>query len=300
MQSFKLYSLLLGVALTLFSCIGDSAPDGPRDVKVALGFEYFTDGPMNRVDYFVHSTHIFIYDVSGKLHKKVMAYGKELKDSKTIYLKPGEYTFVAWGNVGAESIIQNEANLEDALIAAEAFVKKEDPTSIDRLYFARKDVEVVPCDPTEVDVFQNEVLEFESAHIELKVLVRGVESTEEELIIENLIPSMNFNNAYTGSELISFKPKQELNTVVWPETGQFYEFNTFRFGRDNSIILNLIDPSTKENLVDPISLKKILDSEDFSLDSKQDITLFIEIVIDNSNISITIKAWNKIETTPRD
>lgn len=298
MQSLKLYSLLLGVALTLFSCIDDSTPASPRDVKVALGFEYFTDGPINRVNYFVHSTNIFIYDAAGQLHKKVMAYGNELKNSKTIYLKPGEYTFVAWGNVGAETTIQNETNLEGALIAAEAFVKKEDPTSIDRLYFARKDVDVVPCDPAKDDAQQDEVLEFESAHIQLKVLVRGVEATGEELIVENLIPAKSFNNSYSGSELISFKPTQNLNTVVWPLTGQLYELNTFRFSRDNSVILNLIDPLTKVNLVDPISLKEILDSQNFSLESKQDITLFIEIMIDNSKVSVTIQAWNKIETTP--
>lgn len=298
MHKYKLYSFLLGVTLVFASCIHDSNSDCPEDVRLALVFEYFADGNNNVVSNYIQSSDIFIYDAQGVLHKTVVANRLELEDTKDIYLKPGAYTFVLWGNYGINSATDNTKSLDKALITTPAYLLNEMPATNDRLYFARKEIEVLPGKAPLSEWRQDDNIEFKNAHIGVKVLVRGFDASEEELLVTNLSAYNNFSATIENAKLITYQPKQTPNTIIAPLTGQFYEFNTFRFLNDNSIAFRLIDPQTKSDLVDPILLKDILAQQSLSVEDTQEVTLFLEITFDNSNVSISIKSWDDIETIP--
>lgn len=294
----KSYLLLFVVLSSIYSCIDERNSTCPKETQIELSFEYLANGSKNVIGKYIQFADLLIYNDEGVLHKRLMLTRMELLSLKHLSLAPGNYTFVVWGNDGAESALLEDELLTTAQITTPAYHQGKIPQTNDPLYFSRKEIVVKPSSVLLSDSSLKETMQFTSANIGFKILVRGIALEDLELSITNLAPSNNFEMEYPLTALVTYMPQQKQNTVVWPLNGQFYELNTFRFTIDNTIEINLQDPKTKEELIDPIVLRKILENQEISINETQELILFIEIIVKQTGVTVSVQSWNDIETVP--
>lgn len=294
----KSYLLLFVVLSSFYSCIDESNSSCPTETQIELSFEYLADSSKNVIGKYIQFADLLIYNDEGILCKRLMLSRMELQSSKKLSLSPGNYTFVVWGNDGSESTLLKDELLTTAQITTPAYNQGKTPQTNDPLYFSRKEIVVDPESLSSSNSVLKENMQFTSAHIGFKILVRGIALEDEELSITNLPPSNNFGMEYTSTSLVAYKPQQKENTVVWPLNGQFYELNTFRFSMDNILEVRLQDSKTNENLIDPIVLNKVLENQDISIEETQELILFIEIIVKQTGVTVSVQSWNDVETVP--
>lgn len=194
-------SFLMTILFT--SCVKEDFDDCVINTT-RLNFKYFADGEQNVISDYVEEITLLVFDGStGELiEEKTLSGSARVEDYFIEFknLQPGEYSFIAWGNMSNQTLLSGSSNLSTAYVSAYS-KDAQDPTlrSADRLYYTRKDIEIKSIAKDTYD------LNFRSAFIGFEVSVKGL-SKVPKLHIDKLVQRLDMNMQVLGGTSDEFMP----------------------------------------------------------------------------------------------
>lgn len=283
------------------SCIEDSRDNCIKTSDIFLNHEYKADTNNNVLDQYLKHSMLFIYNEAGKLVREVDLTKDELTfGSKVGVLEGGYYTFIAWANIDKNSVIESHESIQNGRIKTlNTTSGKNIYSTSDKLYFARKEVFIPYNDSNEPKQF-TELLTYQSAHINFKVIARGQIKEDINLVFKNLMPEYGYSMNSLGSLEASYHPHVTKKPIQGDEFEYTAEFSVFRFKDDNKITVDVFKESTGEPIGTTIELKKLMQKHQISVDNKQEVNILIEIELDQkAYLTVTIKDWDEDDIIPQ-
>lgn len=297
MNLLRLLSILL-VVLTMSGCIKEDLSDCPPAFNALLSFKYTGDN--NDEGMFakmIDGVNLYVFDKSGQFVIK-----QEINKSALIRfqgtqlnLNPGEYTIVCWGNLFEDTKVSNLDVFDSAVVNHPNYnvVGKLIPTN-DHLYYGKYHITV-----PQSGVVSGEIL-FKGAHINMEIFVQGLGlSGQKELYpvieVRNLMPQYGFDMENRQPMQTTYQPNISYDEKLIASTAYF---QVLRFADDNPVVIDIINPVTKE-IKASINLKDFMLTEGIAIDDKNEITISMLIEFADLGIKITVPNWEDTDITPK-
>lgn len=300
----KKYSILLLwlTALLLTGCIKEDRDDCER--SFTLFFQYMGDGTKDIFKDKVKKVNLYVYNADTK--QLLQTYSVDHTALTTLQgvvlneLTPGKYEAVCWGNAFDHTDIQSPDQLDKGNVAAPEFRNNQPVGTNDELYFARKEFEI-----TRAWTAQKELLDFQCAHINMKVRLEGFNH-----II--LVQSRSTETCPVGLQLTSLPGYTDFAGVAWHEETLYTpavitadsekgtyesEFAVLRYKDQNPALLKLTNPQTGSVLYS-LSIEEFLKNNRLSVDKKQEAYVSILLKLNSDGISITVKPFESEDIHP--
>lgn len=169
----KYTSIFLLIAFGLASCIKEDRSDCPvYFAKANIAFEYYADGNTNVIGEYLNSVNLYVYNKrSGKLVKQYKFEDEEQLQQKAFNLEglvPGDYLFIAWGNMTDETSIKDPEQISTAQIGSTNFFEGNKVITNDALYYSKGEFNLHEYKSTSLK------MKFESANIRFEISVSGI------------------------------------------------------------------------------------------------------------------------------
>ena len=271
MRKFYLYMLFtLAVAMPwLNGCIREDRDDCKG--RVMLRFRYVGDGTTDIFPDKIEKVTVYVYSADNGALVGVSEYDKTALtkyQGADIYLFPGRYEVVCWGN-----ILENSRAREGDRVAAPEHFTQDDIATNDRLYYGSLEVEV-PETLAETDCF----CDFVSSHVKMQVRLEG--------FVGSVAPG-------TG---VGGTPDFHLAMTVDPQDPSSYiaAFNTLRFNDDNDIMLQV--HSGTRAVLHEFGLADFLDQHQIGVEGYHE--AMVSIRIRANATGVVVEDWESVDVTP--
>lgn len=302
MKKYAIFFMLLTACL-FAGCIKDDLSDCRR--SFTLLFRYSGDGTKDIFPEKVTKVHLYVYDTEDQVIVRSVELDRAALQQKQGVrfddLEPGSYLAVCWGNVYESSIVRKAEQFGAGTVAAPEY---HDGTSVDtndELYFGKKTFTI-----TNAWTDQQEVCDFQCAHIDMKVRLEGFENyvlPGQTRASDNIPVVLRLVNL-PGYCDFSGKPLDE-QTLYEPllaadaEVAAAYEstFYTLRYTDDSSAQLQLINPATKEPFY-TLSLAQFLADNNLSVEDEQEESVEILIRLNDDGVSISVSPFEEEDIHP--
>lgn len=243
--------ILLGLPLSVTGCVHDNYDEcAPKTVQYNVSLEFsLRDDGVCVFDSIISTVELCIFNGDGipVLTKHIPR--TELDEFRGIKLTldPGLYHVVGWGNIGSNAYYHGSqvtyVNINSGRV-----------TNAGKVYYAPKNGDLSGAYPMWVDPVTGHagVLEYTAAHRTVRIYIEGYDGTPGVELLH--VPQglawlgMKWLGDTFGSKLTltasnTTTPLEREN--VWYD---YVAFDTFYFGEDNDIILNIVDHSTNESV----------------------------------------------------
>ena len=292
------YSLLFSTLIVLSSCVKDSYDDCQKLTWISLSHEYYADVKENVLNRHLDLSSVYIYDASDKLVEKVDVNRDELIFGSHLTALPGgRYTLISWANMGSNTSTEFVSQRATARLNTINSLGEGNYHTSDKLYYAKKEIIVAENEGYRPKQMA-EVLRYESAHINFKVIVRGKKGTDIEASFKNFMPTYDFEKEALRPYETTYTPLLIEETLEEGGYKRLMEFSSFRFRNDNRISIELRDKSTQELLLPAISLSELMNKNGVTVEDKHEVNLLIELSIESGKLNASIKEWSEEEVIP--
>lgn len=291
-------SFLLLLLTLLTSCVSDSQDDCLKVTDIYLTHEYNADVNQNVLKQHIKASSLYIFDRTGKLVKKVNLKRDDLVfGSEVASLKGGEYTLVSWANLGEYSKVEYSSQKQTGVVKVVSLLGGNRFTTTDKLYYAKKQV-IIPNNNSNASTNFLDKLIYKSAHINFRVIVRGKQGTDIDVIFKNLMPQYDFDRTALRPYETEFRPLIIEETLEEGGYKRLLEFSSFRFKDNNNVTIDVKDKATGEYLTSQLKLKELMDQNGVSVENKQEVYLLIEFSIESGRLVVNIKEWDEDDVIP--
>lgn len=296
MRKVYLYMLFtLAVAMPwLNGCIREDRDDCKG--RVMLRFRYVGDGTTDIFPDKIEKVTVYVYSADNGALVGVSEYDKTALtkyQGADIYLFPGRYEVVCWGN-----ILENSRAREGDRVAAPEHFTQDDIATNDRLYYGSLEVEV-PETLAETDCF----CDFVSSHVKMQVRLEGfvgsvapgtgVGGTPDfHLAMTNLASYVDFDNVPAADEPVTYYP--ELTVDPQDPSSYIAAFNTLRFNDDNDIMLQV--HSGTRAVLHEFGLADFLDQHQIGVEGYHE--AMVSIRIRANATGVVVEDWESVDVTP--
>ena len=262
------------------------------------GREVFTDN--------INKTDLYLFDGAGNYHshRQIPTSNLDADQSFKLWLNPGTYTVVSWGNVGNRTLSTLLSNIHTITDGQEIFNTNE---SGDPLFYASAQAlgltrsfnpnrELITFIVPE-NGSAHETIRFTHAHNKLDVYVKGysINGKLPIIAIEGNQTGFDFYLNYLNNGTVTYKQPS-----VYKDTddGRMANaiFNIPRVKEDNNIKIHVINPETGETDW-TVTLKEVLESfSNFDMEVEIRIPILFEYF--EGRFEVKMPAWETEPTTP--
>lgn len=310
MRLFHL-SLLLFSVLLCGGCLGedtDSCP-GVKDNNLTLEF-VLTDEKGN--DVFpdkIHKVDVFIFDRAGQLVERQTVDRNLLSffAGTELYLNPGDYRIVCWGNAGDKTVFDEATRgclFADASVSNCTLNEYMRAANGDPLYYG-------PQTTTQSQTFIITVPEqgsktasvsFCRAHIKIEVYIKGfVDKTTQNVLLPPIVELTNIPGSYdfemqSFGSAICYRDVTSYRNVEGKEMAVI-DFYTPCFEPDAPIQV-LIGKSSDESIVTTINLKEFIEKNNIDISNHTETVIPILVEYKQASVDITLPGWGQTPIEP--
>ena len=285
----------VSVMVCLSGCIWEDRSDCTCDV--ILSFIYTGDGDTDIFPEKIDKVNMYVYSADGYSLEGEYSFDAAALDETQgahLYLRPGDYRIVCWGNA-MESTHIHTVYGEAKVAEPEFFGSSQDFSGTDDLYFS--DIEItVPETLADVE----ETCVFESSHIDMMVKLKGFKGA-----LGSRAAGTGITLTHTGCPAYTDffnTPSDDKCDVVPvmkddPDDADSYilEYNVLRFAEDENTSIVLTDDSDGSEVY-TLSIPGFIDTYGIEVDSRQEALLAIQITL--GPVGITVEEWNVEDVTP--
>ena len=300
--------LLLTLAFT--GCIKEDIDDCPPVHNVVLNFSYYYHNSYtNLFSEKVENVGIYVYDADGEY---VTSFFKDEKDflltpaQALIFLKPGTYSLVCWGNVFNHTDIRAGLVGQPLSVARVFHAGSSRATSDngDPLFYAPRmsnlyapDTNILTLTVPETEtVVQN--VDFTATHKTVEVVVEGFldnGSICPTVVVSNQPLAYNFRmQPIVGG---SMEYRQRAVEEQWTAKYGVATFYLPLFEMENNVLIQVIRPSNGV-VMHSINLQQYLADNHITLTSLDWDLLTIHVVFNDVGAVISVEPWNGNNITP--
>lgn len=282
----KYTSIFLLIAFGLASCIKEDRSDCPvYFAKANIAFEYYADGNTNVIGEYLNSVNLYVYNKrSGKLVKQYKFEDEEQLQQKAFNLEglvPGDYLFIAWGNMTDETSIKDPEQISTAQIGSTNFFEGNKVITNDALYYSKGEFNLHEYKSRSFK------MKLESANIRFEISVSGIAKLPT-IKVDNLASAFDMNNNPVGTEDFSYHPH-----VAYDDVKNIY-FTTFNVLRPKDLIdskIQLSYPEGTSSFVQDVNEFIKNNLPQINLQTTQEILIRMHLVITESEITVTVPDW---------
>ena len=290
-------SIILSILL-LSSCMNDSYKNCYSDTTLSLRYQYMADTGNNVLKQYIHSSIIYIYDEENLLIDSLLLDPKSLAFGTYLGVLPeGDYTFVSWANMGNQTETIFTDDLNAARLNTLNFIDDNNFTTNDPLYYAYKEVNI-PRNFMTAAVSRTDTLTYKSAHINFRVIVRGIRDKDIMVTFNHLMPSYDFFMQDARPYETSYQPLVIEETLEEDGYKRLMELAVLRFKDKNQIGIELKDVNTGELLLPEVKLEELMKKNNVTVEDKQEVTILIEFKITDSGVKVDTREWDENEIIP--
>lgn len=285
----------VSVMVCLSGCIWEDRSDCTCDV--ILSFIYTGDGDTDIFPEKIDKVNMYVYsadDYSLQGEYSFDAAALDETQGAHLYLRPGDYRIVCWGNA-MESTHIHTVYGEAKVAEPEFFGSSQDFSGTDDLYFS--DIEItVPETLADVE----ETCVFESSHIDMMVKLKGFKGAlGSRAAATGITLTHRGCPAYTDFFNTPSDNKCDVVPVMMddPDDADSYilVYNVLRFTEDEDTSIVLTDDSDGSEVY-TLSIPGFIDTYGIEVDSRQEALLAIQITL--GPVGITVEEWNVEDVTP--
>lgn len=293
MRNKYIISLIAAIGL-LTGCIREDRSDCTCDVM--LSFIYLGDEQTDIFPDKIDKVNMYIYSsVDNSLVEEHTFDKAALTETQGahLYLKPGEYRIVCWGNVFDRTVVN--PTWGDAKVAEPALFKSETYIGTDPLYFGSIEVTV----PETLQKVQGTCY-FESSHIDMFIRLKGFKGaigpTGDEI---SLCVTQTGCPVYTDFFNIPASDKCNVTASLMddPDNEDSYimRYNVLRFMENENLDLVLTDNADGHEIYS-LSIPDFIERFDLEVYDRQEALVPIQIVLGPTGIEAV--DWNVEEVFP--
>lgn len=305
MRRIPTLMFLAVIMLLLAGCLHekyDSCPMDPPQDNVTLHF-VLDDGKGGcRLLSDVGVIDVAVYDDAGRcvMAKNVSQAELELFKGVTFTLPEGNYSVVAWGNIGA-NCVHSDMELIDAAHVTYRERAGGRVANTDKVFYAPSN-SVQPAHCYEMDVDRNAghtgTLRFMESHRTIQIYIEGYEGGMPGVELASLPEGLSWlgMNWLTDGQGSKRTVGSSSSTTSVDKDGTVYayaEFDTFHFTADNGISVSLTDQTTGDTVFS-ITLNEALGDR---FDPAA-VIIIIKLKFTPSGVEVTIPDWKGNETEP--
>ena len=278
------------MVILLASCVKEDFDDCVINTT-RLNFKYFADGDQNVISDYVEGVTLLVFDgTTGELIEERKLQGISNAEDYFIEFKnlqPGEYSFIAWGNISNQTMLSEGSNISSTYVSTYSS-DPQNPTlrSSDRLYYTRKDVEIKSISKSSYD------LNFRSAFIGFEVSVKGLGKVPK-LHIDKLIQRLDMNMQPIGGSSEEFIPhltSREPNLFV-------SDFNILK--PTTELLTSTLSLITEHGVSHSVDIQEFIrvNYPSLSILNNQEIKIRILFDFSDVDVKVTVPDWDIDDNT---
>lgn len=286
MKKIKQLCCLSFLMTMLFtSCVKEDFDDCVINTT-RLNFKYFADGDENVISDYIEGITLLVFDgTTGELiEEKKLQGASNLEDYFIEFknLQPGEYSFIAWGNIANQTLLSEGSNISSAYVSTYNS-DPQNPTlrSSDRLCYTRKDVEINSISKASYD------LDFRSAFIGFEVSVKGLNKVPK-LHIDKLVQRLDMNMQPIGGTSEEFMPH-----VTSGEPNFFVsDFNILK--PSSELLTSTLSLITDQGITHGVNIQEFIrvNYPSISILNNQEIKIRILFDFSDVDVKVTVPDWD--------
>ena len=285
-----LYLVVPLLLLSAAGCINDKEADCDR---TDIHFKYLANRGEDCFPDKIGKVSLYVYGKQGKLERCVSRSQAQLRlrQGVSLNLPTGEYRVVCWGNAFGYTRINNETDLNSAILAPPEYFTGETAVSNDSLYFGSLDIQV------QREKHSDHTVYFNSSHIKMKILLAGLDELPPSrtgevpvsIVVDNINPALDFSEQCCR-ETLPYSP-----LLVYDRKKKEYigRFNVTRFGNDNAVKVKLVGQG---NVLYELELEQYMKQHGICVESVEEVTIGIRFRFNKS--TVTIEPWDEQEIKP--
>lgn len=303
--------VLLFVVLLSGGCI-DEDRDGCADMNnLVLMFHLEDQSQQESFSEKIHVADVFIFNGNGQFVSRQTVNESSLSvfTGTALYLEPGEYRIVCWGNASDKtsfSGLEPGSLFENAFLANATLNGTSVATGGDPLYYAPYNTGTsIPLTFTvtvPVTGTTTQSIGFGSSHILVQVYVKGFtdkgtngENLPPVIELTDIPPYYNFE-MQTFGPAISYRDASSYQTIEEQQVATV-DFYTPVFKDENSIQV-LIKKSSDGSIVTSISLEDFMKANNITVEGISQAVVSILVEYKQTSVEITIPGWGQTPVSP--
>lgn len=299
----KLLKVLFFFGILIFnSCMKEDMSDCPTG-NVNLTFRY-TGNTLDDLSWFnkmIDRVNLYVFDSDGKLvvGAEQQLEKKDLTKAQTkLWLEPGNYTIICWGNVFDNTLISNHTTLTNGKVNHPDYgtIGKSLSTQ-DHNYYGTLEITVPQSGEVSGEV------KFKGAHINMEIAIKGWNNTQTStdfpyIEVQNVMPLYTIDMIDAAPYNYTYIPKISQNN------GEDYilaTLQTFRFTDDNPLLV-VVKNQTQDRTFTSIDLKKSMEDGNITVNGLNEAT--VRLILDftdywkDLSVKISIEGWSKENPIP--
>lgn len=295
---FRIKNLSYLLLLLLVGCTGYEWNVSRAD-NLKIIFTYNDKNGVNRLDKYISSGELYIYNGAKELVKKIMLTKDDMQKVAGISLQLDEgdsYTAVCWANVGKFNAASNTPYIHEAFIVNTTEENNKTKNN-DRLYFGSIGFELEENAPQSKVVH----LDLSAMHYRINVIAKGFQAAHTYFIFTDLVTQFNFN----GEPVVN-SDAQLIPSAVYDAENNWLKTSSYLL-KPNLLTTSLLLKSAELDEPLHIDLSRFV-AENYPdidvTDRKEEVTINIVIEQQDLSVEITIPDWEveegdiEIDNTP--
>lgn len=281
----------------------------PANNNVNIKFSYIYNG----IDLFrdkIHKVDLFVFDEKGQLvsNQQVGSLALSAFSGTSLYLQPGNYRIVCWGNVSNRSAyapFDFNSSFDNILLKNTPLITRLDQTlqskNGDPLYYAPNNsvdkFSDIPILTIPQESIINDTIVFYSAHAKINIYVKGIEDRNASM--QNLPPLIEINEVpqeynfemHTTTNVISYLDQSAFETKSGDEIA-VKSFYLPRLKNQNPIQI-IIRKSSDNSVVTTLSLEKFIRDNNIDLETPEQQEVSILFEYKQTSVIVTLPSWQQ-------